>query len=88
MFRNMNVSPPNQRRQSWPLAGSNPESAFVACPGLPAWDAETAPRVKRQNANTAPTETRDLLAPIYGGFTEGFDTPVLKKAKALLDQLM
>jgi hypothetical protein len=59
----------------------------VACPGLPAWDAETAPRVKRQNANTAPTEARDLLAPIYGWFTEGLDTPVLQDAKALLDQL-
>jgi len=32
-------------------------------------------------------EARDLLAPIYGWFTEGFDTPVLKDAKALLEQL-
>jgi predicted ATPase len=32
-------------------------------------------------------EARDLLAPIYGWFTEGFDTPVLKEAKALLDEL-
>src|SRR5215472_6671067 len=30
---------------------------------------------------------RDLLAPTYGWFTEGFDAPVLKKAKALLDEL-
>jgi class 3 adenylate cyclase/predicted ATPase len=34
-----------------------------------------------------PTRGRNLLAPIYGWFTEGFDTPVLKEAKALLDQL-
>jgi class 3 adenylate cyclase/tetratricopeptide (TPR) repeat protein len=33
------------------------------------------------------TEARDLLAPIYGWFTEGFDTPVLKEAKALLDEV-
>jgi predicted ATPase len=33
------------------------------------------------------TEARDLLAPIYGWFTEGFDTPVLQDAKALLDEL-
>jgi len=33
------------------------------------------------------TEARDLLAPIYGWFTEGFDTPVLHGAKALLDEL-
>ncbi|MBV8401649.1 MAG: hypothetical protein JOZ17_23430, partial [Acetobacteraceae bacterium] len=29
----------------------------------------------------------DLLAPIFGWFTEGFDVPVLKEAKALLDEL-
>jgi predicted ATPase len=29
-----------------------------------------------------------LLAPIYGWFTEGFDTPDLKEAKALLDELV
>jgi tetratricopeptide (TPR) repeat protein len=34
------------------------------------------------------TEARDLLAPVYGWFTEGFDTPILKDAKALLDQLV
>ena len=34
-----------------------------------------------------PTEARDLLAPVYGWFTEGFDTPDLKDAKALLDEL-
>jgi predicted ATPase len=33
------------------------------------------------------TEPRDLLAPIYGFFTEGFDTLDLKEAKALLDEL-
>ena len=30
---------------------------------------------------------RDLLAPTYACFAEGFDTPVLKEAKALLDEL-
>jgi DNA-binding SARP family transcriptional activator/tetratricopeptide (TPR) repeat protein len=33
------------------------------------------------------TEARDLLAPIYGWFTEGFDTADLKAAKALLTEL-
>jgi predicted ATPase len=33
------------------------------------------------------TEARDLLAPIYGWFTEGFDTPDLIETKALLDAL-
>jgi predicted ATPase len=32
-------------------------------------------------------KARDLLTPIYGWFTEGFDTPDLKDAKALLDEL-
>jgi predicted ATPase len=32
-------------------------------------------------------EARNLLAPIYGWFTEGFDTLDLKEAKALLDEL-
>jgi predicted ATPase len=30
---------------------------------------------------------RDLLAPVYDWFTEGFGTPVLQEAKALLDEL-
>jgi class 3 adenylate cyclase/predicted ATPase len=34
------------------------------------------------------SEARNLLAPIYGWFTEGFDTPDLKYAKALLDSLL
>jgi predicted ATPase len=32
-------------------------------------------------------KARDLLAPIYDWFTEGFDTPVLEEAKTLLDEL-
>jgi predicted ATPase len=32
-------------------------------------------------------EARDLLTPVYGWFTEGFDTADLKEAKALLDDL-
>ena len=32
-------------------------------------------------------EARELLAPVYGWFSEGFDTPDLKEARALLDEL-
>ncbi len=32
-------------------------------------------------------EARDLLASVYGWFTEGFDTAERKEAKALLDEL-
>ena len=34
------------------------------------------------------SEARELLAPVYGWFTEGFDTRDLKEAKALLDDLV
>ena len=33
-------------------------------------------------------EARGLLAPVYGWFTEGFDSADLKEAKALLDSLL
>jgi predicted ATPase len=33
------------------------------------------------------SEAHDLLSPVYGWFTEGFDTPDLQDAKALLDKL-
>ena len=33
------------------------------------------------------TDARDLLAPVYGWFSEGFDTRDLKEAKALLEGL-
>ena len=32
-------------------------------------------------------EARDILAPVYGRFTEGFDTLDLKEAKVLVDEL-
>jgi len=34
-----------------------------------------------------PSDARDLLAPVYGGFTEGFETADLNEAKAFLDAL-
>ena len=39
---------------------------------------------QRQGKNA---EARDLLAPVYGWFTEGFDTKDLQAAKALLEEL-
>ena len=33
------------------------------------------------------SEARELLAPVYNWFTEGFDTADLKDAKTLLDKL-
>ena len=42
-------------------------------------------RLWRDQGKTA--EARELLAPVYGWFTEGFDTRDLKEAKALLEEL-
>jgi predicted ATPase len=42
-------------------------------------------RLRRDQGRRA--EARDLLAPVYNWFTEGFDTFDLKEAKALLDEL-
>jgi predicted ATPase len=42
-------------------------------------------RLWRSQGKTS--EARDLLAPVYDWFTEGFDTPDLIDAKALLDEL-
>ena len=42
-------------------------------------------RVHRDRGRHA--EARDLIAPVYGWFTEGFDTPDLKETKALLTEL-
>jgi predicted ATPase len=42
-------------------------------------------RLRRDQGRRA--EARDLLTPVYGWFTEGFDTPDLREAKALLEML-
>jgi len=42
-------------------------------------------RLRRDQGRRA--EARDLLGSVYGWFTEGFGTPDLKEAKALLDEL-
>ena len=56
--------------------------------GAKLWEllaAASLARLRRDQGRRA--EAHDLLAPVYGWFTEGFDTPDLKEAKALLDQL-
>ena len=42
-------------------------------------------RLRQQQGR--PQEAVALLAPVYGWFTEGFDTADLKEAKALLNEL-
>jgi predicted ATPase len=52
------------------------------------WELRAAMSLARLWANQGRrAEAHDLLAPVYGWFTEGFDTADLKDAKGLLDEL-
>jgi class 3 adenylate cyclase/predicted ATPase len=52
------------------------------------WELRAAMSLARLRRDRGcPAEARDLLAPIYDWFTEGFDTPDLKEAKRLLEEL-
>jgi predicted ATPase len=52
------------------------------------WELRAAVSLARLHRDQGcPVEAGDVLAPIYGWFTEGFDTPDLKEAKGLLDEL-
>jgi len=57
--------------------------------GAKLWQLRAAASLARLRRNQGRrAEARDLLAPVCGWFTEGFDTGDLKEAKALLDELM
>jgi len=52
------------------------------------WELRAAVSLARLRRDQGrPAEARDLLAPVYGWFTEGFDTQDLKEAEALLCEL-
>ncbi len=56
--------------------------------GAKLWELRAAVSLARLGRDQARrSEAHDFLAPVYGWFTEGFDTQDLKGAKALLDQL-
>ena len=61
----------------------------TAFPGMTgealSWAKEIAALVKRVTGKEQ--QARELLAPVYEWFTEGFDTRDLKEAKALLEEL-
>jgi predicted ATPase len=53
------------------------------------WELRAAMSMARLWRNQGKTQqARELLAPIYGWFTEGFDTLDLKEAKAFLEELL
>jgi len=56
--------------------------------GAKLWELRAAASLARLRRDQGRhVEARDLLAPVYGWFTEGFGTPDLKEAKTLLDIL-
>ncbi len=56
--------------------------------GAKLWELRAAVSLARLGRDQARrSEARDVLAPVYDWFTEGFDTQDLKGAKALLDEL-
>ena len=77
-------------------AANKPEAEVCFCRAIEiarsqkakSWELRAATSLSRlwQQQRKA-TEARDLLAPVYAWFTEGSDTPDLKDAKALLDEL-
>jgi hypothetical protein len=74
----------NQLRREWSVAAWNwARSLAVVIPIL----LKTYALARLWRDQGKRTEARNLLALIYGWFTEGFDTPVLRDAKALLDEL-
>jgi predicted ATPase len=66
-------------------AGDPPQKDQVLHVSAKAADAASLARLWRSQSKVS--EARELLAPVYGWFTEGFDTRDLKEAKALLEEL-
>ena len=74
----------NKRRPPFPaISGFRPGRGVAAT--SPAAAATSLARLWRDQGKVQ--QARELLAPVYGWFTEGFDTRDLKEAKALLEEL-
>ena len=70
-------------RAELPKCDGNSAPATGEVLGIAGMSEPCAPAVQARPNRRA----RDLLAPVYCWFTEGFDTADLKEAKALLDEL-
>ena len=56
--------------------------------GALSWELRSATSLARLwRSQGKSQQARELLAPVYGWFTEGYDTRDLKEAKALLEEL-
>jgi predicted ATPase len=57
--------------------------------GAKLWELRAATSLARlYREQDRPADARSVLAPVYNWFTEGFDTPDLKEAKAILEDLL
>ena len=81
-------------KQGRPDSAAGAETCFrqsldiAAAQSAKSWELRAATSLARLwSEQGRRTEGHDLLAPVYGWFTEGFDTADLKDAKALLDHL-
>jgi predicted ATPase len=62
--------------------------AVASKQGAKSWELRAATSMARLWCEKGKRQqARDLLAPVYGWFNEGFDTQDLKEAKALLEEL-
>jgi predicted ATPase len=69
-------------------AGPTTDEARAARAQAKSWELRAAMSMARLWRDEGKCkEARELLAPVYGWFNEGFDTLDLKEAKALLDEL-
>ena len=79
-----------QSRDSAPAAAASFQQAITIAQQQHAksWELRAATSLARLwQQQGKVVEARDLLAPVYNWFTEGFDTNDLQEAKALLDEL-
>jgi predicted ATPase len=78
-----------RQERSEPVEGLYHKALSIAQEqGAKLWELRAAAslaRLRREQGRRA--EARDVLAPIYGWFTEGFNTADLNEAKALVDEL-
>jgi len=84
---------------SWVLRTTDCACRRITVPGQPVcsaanpqrrastYELRAATSLARLWGEQGRTEARELLAPVYGWFTEGVDTADLKEAKGLLDKL-
>jgi predicted ATPase len=71
-----------------PLQPVHTNAAPCAKPEAKSWELRAAMSLARLWRDQGKVrQARELLAPVYGWFTEGFDTRDLKEAKALLEEL-